>query len=170
MSGPLVELSETVLTFVAKVLSVEYSRTDAVDKRPGFTDTDIFASLPVMSVKLRPVTVGSVPSVVNEMALLTVEPKVLVAVTVKVSEGKSTVGVPEIAPVEAEIESPPGSAGETLHVAGPPAFVGVNVVIALLSFPLIREGAYEKSGGVAVTTDREIVNVELPPKLVAVTT
>jgi hypothetical protein len=40
----------------------------------------MFASLPVMSVIFRPVTVGSVPSVVNEMALLTVEPKVLVAV------------------------------------------------------------------------------------------
>ena len=80
VSGPLVELSETVLTFVTKVLSVEYSRTDAVDKRPGFTDTDVFASLPVMSVILRPVTVGSVPRVVNEMVLLTVEPKVLVAV------------------------------------------------------------------------------------------
>ena len=80
VSGPLVELSGTVMTFVTKVLSVEYSRTDAVDKRPGLTDTDMFASLPVMSVIFRPVTVGSVPRVVNEMALLTVEPKVLVAV------------------------------------------------------------------------------------------
>ena len=80
VSGPLVELSGTEMTFVTKVLSVEYSRTDAVDKRPGLTDTDMFASLPVMSVIFRPVTVGSVPRVVNEMALLTVEPKVLVAV------------------------------------------------------------------------------------------
>ena len=80
MSDPLVEASATVLLSVSKVLSVEYSSTDDVDKRPGFTDTDIFASLPVMSVMFRPVTVGSVPRVVNEMALLTVEPKVLVAV------------------------------------------------------------------------------------------
>ena len=80
MSDPLIELSATVLTFVTNVLSVEYSRTDAVDKRPGFTDTEMFASLPVMSEILRPVTVGSVPSVVKEMALLTVEPKILVAV------------------------------------------------------------------------------------------
>ena len=80
VSVPLVEASATVVTFVTKVLSVEYSSTDDVDKRPGFTDTDMFASLPVMSAMFRPVTVGSVPSVVNEMALLTVEPKVLVAV------------------------------------------------------------------------------------------
>ena len=80
MSDPLVELSGTVLTFVTKVLSVEYSRTDAVDKRPGFTDTEIFASLPVISEIARSDTTGSVPSVVKEMALLTVEPKVLVAV------------------------------------------------------------------------------------------
>ena len=80
MSGPVVELSETVLTCVWKVLSVEYSSNDAVDSRPGFTDTDMFASLPVMSAMFRPVTVGSVPSVVNEMALLTVDPNVLVAV------------------------------------------------------------------------------------------
>ena len=80
MSDPLIEPSATVVTFVTNVLSVEYSRTDAVDKRPGFTDTEMFASLPVMSEILRPVTVGSVPSVVKEMALLTVEPKILVAV------------------------------------------------------------------------------------------
>lgn len=79
-SDPLVEMSGIVLTFVMKVLSVEYSRTDAVDKRPGFTDTEMFASLPVMSVTFRSVTVGSVPRVVKEMTLLTVEPKVLVAV------------------------------------------------------------------------------------------
>jgi hypothetical protein len=63
-----------------KVLSVEYSRTDAVDNRPGFTDTEIFASLPVMSEILRPEITGSVPRVVKEMTLLTVEPNVLVAV------------------------------------------------------------------------------------------
>ena len=80
VSDPLVELSATGVTFATNLLSVEYSRTDAVDKRPGLTDTDMFASLPVMSVIFRPVTVGSVPRVVNEMALLTVEPKVLVAV------------------------------------------------------------------------------------------
>ena len=80
VSDPLVELSGTVVTFVRKVLSVENSRTDAVDKRPGFTDTEMFASLPVMSVTFRSVTVGSVPRVVNEIALLTVEPNVLVAV------------------------------------------------------------------------------------------
>ena len=80
MSDPLVVPSGTAVMFATKVLSVEYSRTDAVDKRPGFTDTEMFASLPVMSVIFRPVTVGSVPRVVKEMTLLTVEPKVLVAV------------------------------------------------------------------------------------------
>ena len=62
------------------MLSVEYSRTDAVVKRPGFTDTEMFASLPVMSETLRPVTTGSVPRVVKETTLLTVKPNVLVAV------------------------------------------------------------------------------------------
>lgn len=80
VSGPLVELSATGVTFVTNLLSVENSRTEVVDKRPGFTDTEIFASLPVMSVTFRSVTVGSVPRVVKEMRLLTVEPKVLVAV------------------------------------------------------------------------------------------
>ena len=63
------------------MLSVEYSRTDVVSKRPGFTEVEIFASLPVMSEMLASVTVGSVPRVVKEMTLLIVEPKVLVAIT-----------------------------------------------------------------------------------------
>ena len=69
-----------MVTFVTNVLSVEYSRTDAVDNRPGFTEIEMFVSLPVMSVIFRSVTVGSVPRVEKVMALLTVEPKVLVAV------------------------------------------------------------------------------------------
>ena len=80
VSGPLIELSGTVVRFVTNVLSVEYSRTDVVDKRPGLTETEMFASLPVMSEILRPVTTGSVPRVVKEMTLLTVEPNVFVAV------------------------------------------------------------------------------------------
>ena len=80
MSDPLIELSGTVVRFVTNVLSVEYSRTDVVDKRPGLTETEMFASLPVMSEILRPVTTGSVPRVVKEMTLLTVEPNVFVAV------------------------------------------------------------------------------------------
>ena len=80
MSDPLIELSGTEVTFVTNMLSVEYSRIDAVDRRPGFTETVTFASLPVMSEILRPVTTGSVPRVMNERTLLTVEPKVLVAV------------------------------------------------------------------------------------------
>ena len=80
MSDPLIELSGTVVRFVTNVLSVEYSRTDVVDKRPGLTETEMFASLPVMSEIFRPVTTGSVPRVVKEMTLLTVEPNVFVAV------------------------------------------------------------------------------------------
>ena len=80
MSDPLIELSGTVVRFVTNVLSVEYSRTDVVDKRPGLTETEMFASLPVMSEIPRPEIAGSVPRVVKEMTLLTVEPKVLVAV------------------------------------------------------------------------------------------
>ena len=80
MLEPMVEPSATVLTCVSKVLSVEYSSTDDVDSRPGFTDTEMFASLPVIPEIPRSVTVGSVPSVVKEMTLLTVEPNVLVAV------------------------------------------------------------------------------------------
>ena len=49
MSEPLVEVSGTVLTFVSKELSVEYSRSVEVDNRPGLTETEMFASLPVMS-------------------------------------------------------------------------------------------------------------------------
>ena len=80
MSDPLVEANGTELTCVSKVLSVEYSSTDDVDNRPGFTETEMFASLPVMSEIFRSDTVGSVPSVLKETALLTVEPNVLVAV------------------------------------------------------------------------------------------
>ena len=80
VSDPLVELSATGMTFVMNLLSVENSRTEVVDKRPGFTDTEMFASLPVISEIIRSVTTGSVPRVVKETTLLTVEPKVLVAV------------------------------------------------------------------------------------------
>jgi hypothetical protein len=77
---PLIEESGTVVTPVVKVLLVEYSRTDSVDNRPGFTDTEKFASLPVMPETRRSETVGSVPRVVKEIILLMVEPNVLVAV------------------------------------------------------------------------------------------
>ena len=69
-----------MVTRVMNMLSVEYSRTDAVANRPGFTETEMFASLPVMSEILRSETAGSVPRVVKETILLTVEPNVLVAV------------------------------------------------------------------------------------------
>ena len=42
------------------------------------------------------------------------------------------VGVPEIAPVVAEMERPAGNEGEIVHVeTGPPVAVGVTVVMAV---------------------------------------
>ena len=77
---PLIGESCTVVTSVMKALSVEYSRTDSVNNRPGLTDTEKFASLPVTLEIRRSETVGSVPRVVKETTLLIVEPNVLVAV------------------------------------------------------------------------------------------
>ena len=58
-------------------------------------------------------------------------PPVLLAVTVYAVEEFIAVGVPEIAPVEADKESPVGSDGETdQEVTVPPIYVGVIVCIS----------------------------------------
>ena len=57
-------------------------------------------------------------------------PPVLLAVTVYAVDGDVVVGVPEIAPVEADNESPAGSAGDIDQVVTvPPLYVGVTVCI-----------------------------------------
>ena len=58
-------------------------------------------------------------------------PPVLLAVTVNAVEDVITVGVPEIAPVEADNESPVGRDGEIDQVVTvPPMYVGVAVCIS----------------------------------------
>ena len=71
----------TVVTWATNELSIEYSSTDAVDSRPGFTETETLASLPEILEVFRSETSGSVPRVMNEMTLLIVVPKVLVAIS-----------------------------------------------------------------------------------------
>ena len=59
-------------------------------------------------------------------------PPVLLAVTVYVAEEVIAVGVPLMAPVVAEKESPDGSDGEIDHeVTVPPLDVGVTVVMVV---------------------------------------
>ena len=63
-------------------------------------------------------------------------PPVLLAVTVKLEEDMTAVGVPLIAPVEESRDSPAGSDGETVHeVTVPPLDVGVIVVMVV---PLVN--------------------------------
>ena len=64
-------------------------------------------------------------------------PPVLLAVTVYAVDGVIAVGVPEIAPVEVDNESPVGSDGEIdQDVTDPPLDVGVIVVIVV---PLVND-------------------------------
>ena len=58
-------------------------------------------------------------------------PPVLLAVTVYAVDCVIAVGVPEIAPVEADSESPFGSDGDIVQVVTvPPLYVGVTVCIS----------------------------------------
>ena len=58
-------------------------------------------------------------------------PPVLLAVTVYAVDCVIAVGVPDIAPVEADNESPFGSDGDIVHVVTvPPLYVGVTVCIS----------------------------------------
>tara|TARA_B100000035_G_scaffold205941_1_gene176092 strand:- start:1451 stop:1681 length:231 start_codon:yes stop_codon:yes gene_type:complete len=59
-------------------------------------------------------------------------PPVLLAVTVNVVAEVTTVGVPEMAPLEVSKERPLGSVAEMDHeVTAPPLDVGVTVVMAV---------------------------------------
>ena len=96
-------------------------------------------------------------------------PPVLLAVTVNAVEDVITVGVPEIAPVEADNESPVGRDGEIDQVVTvPPMYVGVAVCI---SDPLDKDkelGAYSSSDGATSFTVMLTKAVSVPPAFVAV--
>lgn len=80
-------------------------------------------------------------------------PPVLLAVTVYDVDELVVVGVPEIAPVEVENESPAGSVAEMDHeVTAPPLVVGVTVVI-VVSFVNVNElGVYVMDDGATSLT------------------
>ena len=96
-------------------------------------------------------------------------PPVLLAVTVYVALDEVVLGVPEMAPVEASMERPVGSAGETLHeVAAPPLEVGVTVVMAVFLTRESELGLYVMDDGAMSLTVMLTVAVVLPPVLLAV--
>ena len=80
------------------------------------------------------------------------------------------VGVPLIAPVEVEKDSPAGSDGDTDHNVGvPPLVVGVTVVIVVPFVKVSELGEYVIVEGAMSLTWMVRVAVLLPPALVAVT-
>ena len=81
----------------------------------------------------------------------------------------TTVGVPEMAPVEVEKDSPAGSVPVSDHdTTAPPLDVGVAVVMAE-SFVKVRKlGLYETEDGAMSLTTIVTVAVPLPPAFVAV--
>ena len=75
-------------------------------------------------------------------------PPVLLAVMVKVVALVTAVGVPEIAPVEVEKESPDGREAEIDHeVTVPPLEVGVTVVMAVFLVNVRVLGLYVTDEG-----------------------
>ena len=97
-------------------------------------------------------------------------PPVLLAVTVYAVDGVIAVGVPVMAPVEADNESPVGSDGDIVQVVTvPPLYVGIAVCI---SEPLDKDkelGAYSSSDGATSFTVMLTKAVSVPPAFVAVT-
>ena len=80
------------------------------------------------------------------------------------------VGVPLIAPVELENDSPAGSDGETDHDVGvPPLVVGVTVVIVVPCVNASELGEYVIVEGAISFTWMVSVAVLLPPAFIAVT-
>ena len=80
------------------------------------------------------------------------------------------VGVPLIAPVELENDSPAGSDGETDHDVGvPPLVVGTTVVIVVPFVNVSELGEYVIVEGAMSLTWMVSVAVLLPPAFVAVT-
>ena len=81
----------------------------------------------------------------------------------------TAVGVPEMAPVEVEKDSPAGSVPVSDHdTTAPPSDVGVAVVMAE-SFVKVRKlGLYETEDGAMSLTTIVTVVVPLPPAFVAV--
>ncbi len=81
----------------------------------------------------------------------------------------TAVGVPEMAPVEVEKDSPAGSVPVSDHdTTAPPRDVGVAVVMAE-SFVKVRKlGLYETEDGAMSLTTIVTVVVPLPPAFVAV--
>ena len=80
------------------------------------------------------------------------------------------VGVPMIAPVELENDSPAGSDGETDHDVGvPPLVVGVTVVIVVPFVNASELGEYVIVEGAISFTWMVSVAVLLPPAFIAVT-
>ncbi len=73
-------------------------------------------------------------SITDNVTATVVAPAELVAVTVKEVEARIAVGVPLIAQLDDEIESPAGSAGEMVQETAPPPLlkvVGVTLIAAL---------------------------------------
>ena len=97
-------------------------------------------------------------------------PPVLLAVMVKVVALVTAVGVPEIAPVEVEKESPAGRVAEIdQEVTVPPLEVGVTVVMAVFLVNVRVLGLYVTDEGAMSLTWMVTVAVPLPPAFVAVT-
>jgi hypothetical protein len=83
----------------------------------------------------------------------------------------SLVGVPEIAPVVVLKLSPLGRLGfRVQELIKPPAFVGVRLVIAVFTVPLIVVGDIVISGNAGALNTSVTVAVSLPPRPDAVTT
>ena len=76
-------------------------------------------------------------SVIDRVSDELTDPAELVAVTVKEVEARIAVGVPLIAQLDDEIESPPGSAGEIVQETAPPPSLNVVgfTLIAALTMP-----------------------------------
>ena len=97
-------------------------------------------------------------------------PPELLAYTVYVVDGDTTVGVPEISPVDVSNDKPFGRSGViSQDVTVPPRTVGVSAVITESLVKVYGLPLYAIDDGMTSFTVIVIVVVVLPPVLVAVT-
>ncbi len=95
-------------------------------------------------------------------------PPELMAVTVYVTADDTTVGVPEISPVEVSNTRPDGSVVDIVQdTTVPPLEVGVAAVIVESLVSVRKLGLYEiEDGGISMTS-MVIVVLPVPPSFVA---
>jgi hypothetical protein len=94
-------------------------------------------------------------------------PPVFVAVIVYVERFATTVGVPEIIPVDVSNVRPAGKSGRTVYETGVPVIVGDSGVIDV-PFVYIFGDKYERLVGAMSLTVITTPKVVLPPVLVAI--